>query len=63
MHVRGRGVHIVRLVVGIAAVGLIVGLTVPAGAAGKGELKVATSLPAPGFWNGDTPSQLDGGYE
>jgi polar amino acid transport system substrate-binding protein len=61
--VRGRGVHIVRLLVGIAAVGLVVGMTVPAGAGGKGELKVATSLPAPGFWNGDTPAQLDGGYE
>lgn len=52
-----------RLLVGIAAVGLIVGMAVPAGAGGKGELKVATSLPAPGFWNGDTPAQLDGGYE
>jgi polar amino acid transport system substrate-binding protein len=63
MHVRGRGVHIVRLLVGIAAVGLIAGLAVPAGAQGKGTLKVATSLPAPGFWNGDTPTKLDGGFE
>jgi polar amino acid transport system substrate-binding protein len=49
--------------VGIAAVGLIVGMVAPAGAAAKGQLKVATSLPAPGFWNGDTPAALNGGYE
>ena len=36
----------------------------PAGAGSdKGTLRVATSLPAPGFWNGDTPSSLDGGFE
>jgi polar amino acid transport system substrate-binding protein len=29
----------------------------------KGPLKVATSLPAPGFWNGDTPDTIDGGFE
>jgi polar amino acid transport system substrate-binding protein len=47
----------------LAAVGLIIGVAAPASAGGKGKLKVATSLPAPGFWNGDTPAQLDGGYE
>jgi len=52
-----------RLVAAVAAAGLIVALAVPAGAQNKGKLKVATSLPAPGFWNGDTPAQLDGGFE
>jgi polar amino acid transport system substrate-binding protein len=28
-----------------------------------GVLTVATNLPAPGFWNGDDPSQLTGGFE
>lgn len=28
-----------------------------------GTLTVQTSLPAPGFWNGDDPSSLTGGYE
>jgi polar amino acid transport system substrate-binding protein len=26
-------------------------------------LTVATNLPAPGFWNGDDPSQIEGGFE
>lgn len=52
-----------KLLAAVAAVGLVVAMAAPAGAGGKGELKVATSLPAPGFWNGDTPAQLDGGYE
>ena len=60
---RGRGVHVVRLLAGMAALGLVVGLALPASASGKGKLKVATSLPAPGFWNGDTPKTLDGGFE
>ncbi|MCJ7437750.1 MAG: ABC transporter substrate-binding protein [Acidimicrobiia bacterium] len=48
----------------LVAVGLVVACVAPAGAqSDKGELKVATSLPAPGFWNGDTPSTLDGGFE
>lgn len=48
----------------IVAVGLVVAMTAPAGAqADKGDLKVATSLPAPGFWNGDTPNTIDGGFE
>ena len=29
----------------------------------KGVLKVATSLPAPGFWTGDTVGKLSGGFE
>jgi polar amino acid transport system substrate-binding protein len=28
-----------------------------------GTLTVVTSLPAPGFWNGDDPSAITGGYE
>jgi len=51
------------VLVGIAALGLVAALAMPVGAQGKGKLKVATSRPAPGFWNGDTPKQLDGGFE
>jgi polar amino acid transport system substrate-binding protein len=29
----------------------------------RGALTVATNLPAPGFWNGDDPSQITGGFE
>lgn len=29
----------------------------------KGTLKVATSLPAPGFWTGDSVDKLTGGFE
>jgi polar amino acid transport system substrate-binding protein len=28
-----------------------------------GELTVETSLPSPGWWNGDTPAQIKSGYE
>lgn len=28
-----------------------------------GRLTVVTNLPAPGFWRGDTPGSVDGGYE
>ncbi len=28
-----------------------------------GELTVVTSLPAPGFWNGDDPESINGGFE
>jgi polar amino acid transport system substrate-binding protein len=39
-------------------------LAAPAGAQGsKGDLKVGTNLPAPGFWTGDTPSDITGGFE
>lgn len=47
----------------VVAVALVALVGVPAGAAGKGPLKVATSLPAPGFWNGDTPDDITGGFE
>src|SRR5690606_25506783 len=29
----------------------------------EGVLTVATSLPAPGFWEGDDPDHLTGGFE
>jgi polar amino acid transport system substrate-binding protein len=29
----------------------------------EGVLTVATNLPAPGFWNGDDPSAIEGGFE
>jgi polar amino acid transport system substrate-binding protein len=32
-------------------------------AATAGVLTVATNLPAPGFWNGDDPSAISGGFE
>jgi len=48
----------------LVAVGLVAALAAPAGAQNKGPLKVATNLPAPGFWNGgDTPDAITGGYE
>jgi polar amino acid transport system substrate-binding protein len=47
----------------IALASLVLAIGTPVGAADKGKLKVATSLPAPGFWNGDTPATLDGGFE
>lgn len=53
-----------KILVALCALGLVGAFAVPAGAGGgKGDLKVATSLPAPGFWNGDTPADLDGGFE
>jgi polar amino acid transport system substrate-binding protein len=62
--VRIHGARFTRALVPLIAVGLLVALVAPVGAAaGKGKLKVATSLPAPGFWNGDTLKQLDGGFE
>lgn len=40
---------------------------VPAGASvraqAKGPLEVGTNLPAPGFWTGNTPSDIEGGFE
>ncbi|MFM8305463.1 MAG: ABC transporter substrate-binding protein [Actinomycetota bacterium] len=42
-------------------------LAVPAGATvatqTKGPLTVGTNLPAPGFWTGNTPSRITGGFE
>jgi polar amino acid transport system substrate-binding protein len=52
-----------KILVALCALGLVGAFAIPAGAQGKGDLKVATSLPAPGFWNGDTPDDLDGGFE
>jgi polar amino acid transport system substrate-binding protein len=53
-----------KVLVALCALGLVGAFALPAGAGGgKGDLKVATSLPAPGFWNGDTPDTLDGGFE
>jgi polar amino acid transport system substrate-binding protein len=54
----------VRKILGaFLAVGLVAAFAVPAGAQSTGPLKVATSLPAPGFWNGDSPDTIDGGFE
>lgn len=51
----------------IAVVVVALGLTLPAGASvreqSKGPLKVGTNLPAPGFWTGNTPSDISGGFE
>jgi polar amino acid transport system substrate-binding protein len=64
VHVKQRGIHVRRALSALVAVGLLVALAAPASAGGgKGNLRVATSLPAPGFWNGDTPTKLDGGFE
>ena len=55
----------------LAAMVAAVAVAVPAGAAvrevvpaqSKGPLKVGTNLPAPGFWTGNTPSDIKGGFE
>lgn len=52
-----------KVLIGVGAVLLGLVVAVPAGAQGKGPLKVATDLPAPGFWNGETPDNVDGGFE
>jgi len=48
-------------------VGAVLALAVPAGASvpaqTKGPLVVGTNLPAPGFWTGNTPSDIKGGFE
>ncbi len=55
-----------KLLVSLAAVGLVVTFAAPAGAA-KGPLKVGTNLPAPGFWDGPSggskPEDINGGLE
>jgi polar amino acid transport system substrate-binding protein len=56
-----------KIFVALVGVTMAVGVTAmvlsaPAGAA-KGPLKVGTNLPAPGFWNGDTPDTINGGFE
>jgi polar amino acid transport system substrate-binding protein len=53
-----------KLLVAALGLGLVVAFAVPASGAGsKGPLKVGTNLPAPGFWTGDTPDAISGGYE
>ena len=54
-----------KLIVVLTALAVTVGfgLTSTAGAGSDKPLRVATSLPAPGFWNGDTPDEIDGGFE
>lgn len=53
-----------KFLIGLIVAGLVgVAFAAPAGAAKKGPLLVATSLPAPGFWNGDTPATINGGFE
>jgi len=52
-----------KMLVAITALGLVIGVGASPGAAAKGPLRVATSLPAPGFWNGSTPDTIDGGFE
>lgn len=54
-----------KLFVIVCTISLVVslGLSGVAGAGEKGPLQVVTSLPAPGFWNGDSPDTIDGGFE
>lgn len=53
-----------KLLGALLAAGLVVAFAAPAGAqSDKGDLEVATSLPAPGFWDGDTPADISGGFE
>lgn len=52
-----------KLFIVVSAIGLVLALAAPVGAAKKGPLKVATNLPAPGFWTGDTPDTITGGFE
>ena len=53
--------------IALATMALVVVAAAPAGASvpaqSKGPLKVGTNLPAPGFWTGNTPSDIDGGFE
>ncbi|HZP29550.1 MAG TPA: ABC transporter substrate-binding protein [Acidimicrobiia bacterium] len=56
-----------KLLAAILAVGLVTGLAVSGAGASvaeaKGALKVGTNLPAPGFWNGNDPDSISGGFE
>ncbi|MSO78955.1 MAG: amino acid ABC transporter substrate-binding protein [Acidimicrobiia bacterium] len=52
-----------KILTGLLAVGLVLAVSGVAAAGSKGPLKVATDLPAPGFWNGETPDNVDGGFE
>lgn len=61
-----RRVRVARLLSAVLAAGLVVAIAAPAGAQDKGKLKVATSLPAPGFWGGEDdakPSDITEGFE
>jgi polar amino acid transport system substrate-binding protein len=42
---------------------LVFAFTAPVGAGSGKQLRVVTDLPAPGFWNGDTPDDITGGLE
>jgi polar amino acid transport system substrate-binding protein len=52
-----------KILTALTAIALVLTLAPAASAGGKGPLQVATSLPAPGFWNGSTPDTIDGGFE
>lgn len=52
-----------KLLVVLCASALVIAAAPAASAGGKGPLQVATSLPAPGFWNGSSPDTVDGGFE
>jgi len=53
--------------IALVVLALAVVAAVPAGASvptqSKGPLKVGTNLPAPGFWTGNTPKDIKGGFE
>lgn len=60
------------LLIGLLAVGLVTAVSGTAGASPRAAkvdtveadtLTVATNLPAPGFWNGDNPDSVNGGFE
>jgi polar amino acid transport system substrate-binding protein len=57
------GVHVRKILVAITGLALVFAIASPVGAGGGKQLKVATSLPAPGFWTGDTPDDITGGFE
>jgi polar amino acid transport system substrate-binding protein len=56
-------VHVRKILVAITGLALVFAIAAPVGAGSGKQLKVATSLPAPGFWNGDTPDDITGGFE
>jgi len=62
--VEGESSNVRKLLGAIVAVGLVATLAGPAGAqADKGPLEVGTNLPAPGFWDGSSPTDITGGFE
>ena len=56
-----------KLVAALMVAGLVAGVAVSGAGASvaqkKGELKVGTNLPAPGFWTGNDPDSISGGFE